>query len=163
MPKEWSWIFGHLMVLQKYVDGIPPDAAVAFAMRDLAQEFTDTEVFLMDFWPVYPPLFTVFGPESVSQVCQKYNLPKTAIARKFMKPVAGGDNLVAMNGDEWKYWRSLFNPGFSTGAMLNNVPHIVDSVLVFREKLVEMVGKGIFSLDEFTTKLTQEIILKVTL
>lgn len=163
MPKEWSWITGHLMVLQKYVDGIPPDAAVAFAMRDLAQEFTDTEVFLMDFWPVYPPLFTVFGPEPISQVCQKYNLPKTAIARKFMKPVAGGDNLVAMNGDEWKYWRSLFNPGFSTGAMLNNVPHIVDSVLVFRQKLVEMVGKGIFSLDEFTTKLTLEIILKVTL
>jgi hypothetical protein len=47
--------------------------------------------------------------------------------------------------------------------MLDNVPHIVDSVLVFREKLVEMVGKGMFSLDDFTTRLTMEIILKVTL
>jgi cytochrome P450 len=110
MPKEWSWITGHLLVLQQYVDGIPPDAAVAFAMRDLCQEYSHTEVFLMDFWPVHPPLLTVFGPEAISQVCNKYNLPKTVVASRFMKPVAGGPNLVSMNGDEWKYWRSLFNP-----------------------------------------------------
>jgi cytochrome P450 len=163
MPKKWNWITGHLMVLQKYVDGIPPDAAVAFAMKDLAQEFTDTEVFLVDFWPVYPPLVTIFGPEVINQVCNQYNLPKTTTAFRFMKPIAGGPNLVTMNGDEWKYWRSIFNPGFSTGAMLNNVPHIVDSVLIFREKLVAKIGQGMFSLDEFATKLTMEIILKVTL
>ncbi|GAP90257.1 putative cytochrome P450 [Rosellinia necatrix] len=163
MPKEWSWVTGHLLVLQKYVDKIPPDAAVAFAMRDLAQEYADTEIFLMDFWPVYPALFTLFGPETITEVCDKHNLPKTTVAASSMKPVAGGPNLISMNGDEWKYWRSLFNPGFSTGAMLNNVPHIVDSVLVFREKLIENIGKGMFSLDELTTKLTMEVILKVTL
>ncbi|OTB09268.1 hypothetical protein M426DRAFT_316556 [Hypoxylon sp. CI-4A] len=163
MPKEWSWITGHLTVLQKYVNGIPPDAAVAFAMRKLCQEYADTEVFLMDFWPVYPPLFVLFGPEAISQVCNKYNLRKTDVAFRFMKPISGGPNLVSMNGEEWKYWRSLFNHGFSTGAMLNNVPHIVDSILVFREKLIEKVGNGMFSLDEFTTRATMEIILKVTL
>lgn len=163
MPKEWSWFTGHLLVLQKYVDGIPPDAAVAFAMRDLAKEFADTELFLMDFWPVYPPLITVYSPEAINQICNKYNLPKTAVSERFMEPVTGGPNLVTMNGDEWKYWRSLFNPGFSTGAMLNNVPHIVDSVMVFRKKLTGMIGRGMFSLDELVTKLTMEIILKVTL
>lgn len=163
MPKEWSWITGHLLVLQKYVDGIPPDAAVAFAMRDLSQEYADTELFLVDFWPVYPALFTVFGPGAIDKICNKYNLPKTITGAKSMNPVTGGPSLISMNGDEWKYWRSLFNPGFSTGAMLNNVPHIVDSVLVFREKLIESIGKGMFSLDEFTTKLTMEVILKVTL
>ncbi|ROW11887.1 hypothetical protein VPNG_04989 [Cytospora leucostoma] len=132
-------------------------------MRDLCEEFADTEIFLMDFWPVYPPLYTVFGPEPINQICNKYNLPKTAVLSRFMQPVTGGPDLVTMNGDDWRYWRSLFNPGFSTGAMLNNVPHVVDSVLVFREKLVQMIGKGMFSLDEFTTKLTMEIILKVTL
>lgn len=55
MPQEWSWITGHLLVLQKYVDKIPPDAAVAFAMRDLCEEFADTELFLVDFWPVIIP------------------------------------------------------------------------------------------------------------
>ncbi len=47
--------------------------------------------------------------------------------------------------------------------MLNNVPHIVDSALVFREKLIENVGKGMVLLDELTTKLAMEVILKVTL
>ncbi len=94
---------GHLLVLQKYVDRIPPDAAVAFAMCDLSQEYADTEVFLMDFWPVYPALFTLFGPEPITQVCNKYNLPKTSVQSSSMKPVAGGDNLISMNGDEWKY------------------------------------------------------------
>lgn len=62
-----------------------------------------------------------------------------------MHPITGGPNLISMNGDEWKYWRSLFNPGFSTGAMLDNVPHVVDSVLVFRERLIARVGKRMFS------------------
>ncbi|KAI0478166.1 putative cytochrome P450 [Xylaria cf. heliscus] len=163
MPKEWSWVTGHLLVLQKYVNRIPPDAAVAFAMRDLAEEYADTEVFLMDVWPVYPALFTLFGPETITEVCNKYNLPKPPVSASSMEPVAGGPNLISMNGDEWKYWRSLFNPGFSSGAMLNNVPHIVDSALVFREKLIENIGKGMFPLDELTTKLAMEVILKVTL
>ncbi|KAJ3578867.1 hypothetical protein NPX13_g1693 [Xylaria arbuscula] len=135
MPKEWSWVTGHLLVLQKYIDKIPPSAAVAFAMRDLSQEFADTEIFLMDVWPVYPALFTLFGPETITEVCNKHNLPKTTVA----------------------------DSCFSTGAMLNNVPHVVDSALVFREKLVENIGKGMFSLDELTTNLAMEVILKVTL
>ncbi|PHH67383.1 hypothetical protein CDD81_152 [Ophiocordyceps australis] len=163
MPKEWNWFTGHLMVLQKYLDKGPQDAAVALAMRELAREYADTEVFLMDFWPVYPALLVLFGPKAITQVSNEYNLPKTAVVARFMKPVSGGPDLVSMNGDEWKYWRSLFNPGFSSGAMLNSVPHIVDSTLVFREKLVEMIGRGMFSLDELTTKLTTEVILKVTL
>lgn len=150
-------------MLQKYLDRVPPDAAVALAMRDLCEEHADTEVFLIDIWPVYPALFTLFGPESISQICNKYNLPKPAVASRFMQPVTGGPNLISMNGDEWKYWRSLFNPGFSTSTMLNDVPYIVDSVLVFREKLIQRVGQGVFLLDELATKLTQEIILKVTL
>ncbi|KAH9904094.1 putative cytochrome P450 [Xylariomycetidae sp. FL2044] len=163
MPKEWSWVTGHLLVLQKYVDRIPPDAAVGFAMRDLSQGYADTEMFLMDFWPVYPALFTVFGPGSIETICNRLNLPKTATAASSMEPVTGGPSLISMNGEEWKYWRSLFNPGFSTGVMMNNVPSIVDSALVFREKLIENIGRGIFSLDELTTKLTTEVILKVTL
>ncbi|KAI1418309.1 hypothetical protein F5Y13DRAFT_148960 [Hypoxylon sp. FL1857] len=79
-----------------------------------------------------------------------------------MEPVTGGPNLLFMGREEWIYRRS-FNNGFSNGAMLNNVPHIADSIMVFRGEPVEMVGKGMFSLDEFTTKTTIEIILEVTL
>lgn len=74
-----------------------------------------------------------------------WSFARTAVTSRFMHPITGGPNLISMNGDEWKYWRSLFNPGFSTGAMLDNVPHVVDSVLVFRERLIARVGKRMFS------------------
>ncbi|KAF5865382.1 hypothetical protein ETB97_004199 [Aspergillus alliaceus] len=54
MPKEWNWLTGHLLVLLKYVDRLPPDANVNIAMRELAMEFAHTEIFFMDFWLVYP-------------------------------------------------------------------------------------------------------------
>ncbi|KAF2475930.1 cytochrome P450 [Lindgomyces ingoldianus] len=164
MPKEWSWLTGHLLVLQKYVDKIPPDANVNLAMADLCKEYADTEVFLMDFWPVYPPLLMVYSPDTAVQISTKYNLPKTSMHLKMMKPVAGGPNLISMSGKEWKVWRSLFNPGFSAGSMMENVPHIVDYVNVFCERLREKVeGKEMFCLDDLTTRLTMDIIIKVTL
>lgn len=47
--------------------------------------------------------------------------------------------------------------------MVNNVPHIVDSVLIFRAKLIDGIGKGMVSLDDLATKLNTDVILKVSL
>lgn len=163
MPPRWSWITGHLLILQKYVDQLPSDANVNLAMADLAREFSDTEVFLMDFWPVYPPLLVVYDPDAAGQITTKYNLPKTDMHLQFMKPITGGPNLISMSDQEWKYWRSLFNPGFSTAALTETVPHIVKSVEIFREKLKEKVSAGITCLDDLTTRLTMDVIMKVTL
>jgi hypothetical protein len=77
MPEGWDWLTGHLLILRKYVDSLPSDANVNLAMRDLALEFTDTEVFLMDVWPVYPAILIVFDPDTAVQISTKYNLPKT--------------------------------------------------------------------------------------
>ena len=163
MPKGWNWITGHLLILQKYVDRLPPDANVNLALAELAREFSDTEVFLMDFWPVYPPLLVVFDPDAAVQVTTKYNLPKTSMHLQFMKPITGGPNLISMSGSEWKTWRSLFNPGFSTAALMESVPHVVRSVQTFQEILEEKTREGIICLDELTTRLTMDVIMKVTL
>jgi cytochrome P450 len=163
MPQQWSWITGHLLVLQKYTDAIPPDANVNLAMKDLCMDFPDTEVFLMDYWPVYPPLLVVYSPEVCVQACSKYNLPKTEQLGKSLLPITGGPSMISMNGEEWKTWRNLFNPGFSAASMAGNVPHIVDSVLIFSDLLRTKDGNGMFSLDDMTTRLTMDIIIKVTL
>lgn len=164
MPKGWSWFTGHLLTLQKYVDRLPPDANVNLAMRDLALEFADTEIFLMDFWPVYPPLLMVYDPDAAVQISTKYNLPKTAMHLQFMKPITGGPNLISMSGQEWKTWRSLFNPGFSAAAMMDNIPFLVDSVQVFCDKLKEKAQDGgLVCLDSLTTRLTLDVIIKLTL
>ncbi|KAF2642013.1 cytochrome P450, partial [Massarina eburnea CBS 473.64] len=163
MPNEWSWVTGHLLTLQKYQEQLPPDANVNLASKDLCAEFPETEFFLMDYWPVYPPLFVSFSPEICSQMTSKHNLPKTEQIGRSLLPITGGQSMISMNGMEWKFWRGLFNPGFSAASMMKNLPHIVDCVQIFREILQEHAGKGILCLDELTTRLTMDVIIKVTL
>lgn len=105
----------------------------------------------------------MFGPELANQVTTKHNLPKFSQMHKSLLPITGGPNLVSMNGHEWKTWRNLFNPGFSASSLTENMPQLVDSVQLFCEKLRENTGKGMFKLDELTTNLTTDIIIKVTL
>lgn len=163
MPQEWSWAMGHLMALNKYLGRVPPDASVLLAMSEMANDFADTGVFLTDFWPVSPPQLCLFEPDAIAQVIAKGNLPKTAMQAKHNLAITGGPNILDMNGPEWKYWRSIFNPGFSSSAMADNVDNIVDSVLVFREKLIGKIGGGSFPLDDMARRLTAEVILKVSL
>ncbi|KAJ5938110.1 hypothetical protein N7454_004452 [Penicillium verhagenii] len=162
MPK-WNWVTGHLLVLQQYVDRLPADAFVQLAMQDLALEYKDTEIFLMDFWPIYPPFFIVFDPDAAVQISTKHVLPKLDLHLAMMKPIVGGPNLHSMSGQEWKEWRAIFNPGFSNSSMMDLMPAVVDSVEVFCDILREKAGSGILRLDDLTTSLTMEIILKVTL
>jgi hypothetical protein len=75
MPKGWSWIFGHSLVVLRYTNRLPRLANVVLAMRDMSEEFTETEMFLLDLWPVYPSSIVVFNPEACSLVAQKWNLP----------------------------------------------------------------------------------------
>ncbi|KAL4779091.1 cytochrome P450 [Aspergillus varians] len=163
MPKEWSWFTGHLLALQKYVNRLPADANVLLAVHELAKEYADTEIFLMDTWPVFPAVYMIYDPEASVQVSTKYNLPKTDNSLNFMHPITGGPSLLSINDAEWKKWRSIFNPGFSVGNMVDQVPAVVDSVQVFCDILREKVGSGVFPLDDITTRLTMEVILRVTL
>jgi cytochrome P450 len=117
----------------------------------------------MDVWPVFPAVYMIYDPDTSVHVSTKYNLPKVHNFHKFMLPIPGGPSLLSMNDAEWKKWRSIFNPGFSFGNMADQVPAVVDSVQVFCEILRDKVGTGMFQLDELTTRLTMEVILRVTL
>jgi cytochrome P450 len=117
----------------------------------------------MDYWPVYPPLFVAFSPEICSQISSKHNLPKTEQIGKSLLPITGGQSMISMNGNEWKLWRGLFNPGFSAASMSENLTHIVECVQVFCDILQEQAGNGIVCLDDLTTRLTMYVIIKVTL
>ncbi|PYH90485.1 cytochrome P450 [Aspergillus ellipticus CBS 707.79] len=164
MPKGWNWLTGHMFVLSEYVNRLPPDANVALATHEIASEFTDTEIFLLDVWPVSPAQYVVFYPEAASQATTKYNLPKTVIQPRFMQPITGGPSMISMGQTEWKAWRSIFNPGFSAGSMQDLLPEVISSVQVFCDKLREKAKAGhLFCLDDLTTRLTMDVILKVTL
>ncbi|KAH8656052.1 putative cytochrome P450 [Tricladium varicosporioides] len=164
MPEGWSWIFGHSLTLLKWTKDFPPDANISIPMEKLGREFASTEVFLLDLWPSYPATLNVYNPEAAVLVSQKYNLPKSKLSRTLIEPIVGGESLISMNGGEWKTWRGLFNPGFSAGSLMGHVPFIVGCVEVFCEKLkAEARDGGFVLLDELVTRLTFDVIMKVTL
>lgn len=162
MP-AWSWITGNLFYFIKHNKGLPPLASVNLAFLDMSAAFKDEEMFLIDIWPLSEPMLVIFNPEAAIQVCQKLNLPKGRKNETMIRPITGGMTLLSMNGADWKIWRNLFSPGFSTSVMADQVPTLVDFVLAFCEKLKTHAGKGIVCLDELTTQLTFEIILKISL
>lgn len=142
---------------------MPPDASIFLVLQKLAEDHSDTEVFIVDFWPAAPASLIVSGSESSFEVSNKYNLPKPQSQVELFRPMIGGQSVLTMNGDDWKRWRALFNPGFSTGHVTRLIPNIVHSVEIFCDILRENAGRGIVQLDSLTTRLTMEIIAKVTL
>ncbi|KAJ4344810.1 uncharacterized protein N0V89_012554 [Didymosphaeria variabile] len=141
MPAGWSWCFGHLRVLDQKLQQLPSDANIYLAMEDM-ENHADAEVFLMDLWPVFEPVLMISGPDLAIQASTTYELPKPRDQTNSMRPMIGGASLLTMNEQQWKVWRSLLNPGFSSSHMLSLVPTIVDSVEVFREQLRGHVDKG---------------------
>lgn len=163
MPQGWSWWFGHIRVLDEKLKGLPPDVNVYMAMSDLVKDHADTEVFLMDLWPMFEPTLMISGPELATQASIKYDLPKPHGLEEAFRPIIGGLSLITMNNEQWRMWRSLLNPAFSASHMLSLVPTIVDAVDIFCDLLVKQAGRGIFSLDDMATRLTMDVITKTTL
>jgi cytochrome P450 len=163
MPDGWSWFFGHSFVLLRYTSRFPPLANIGIPMQELSKQFSDTEMFLIDLWPSYPASIVVFNPEAANLATQKYNLPKPPLAGESVYPIVGGPSILSMNNVEWKKWRSLLNPGFSAQSLMNHVPFIVDCTQIFCAKLRANAGKSVFSLDEYASRLTFDVIMKVSL
>lgn len=162
MP-AWSWLSGNLLHMFRHSGRLPTAASVNLAFYEMASEFREDEMFLVDIWPLSEPMLVVFNPEAAFQVCQKMNLPKGKKNEDMIQPITGGMTLLSMNGKPWKMWRTLFSPGFSSGVMTEQVPEIVDRVSMFCERLNEHNNNGIVCLDELTTQLTFEIIVKISL
>ncbi|ORX89938.1 cytochrome P450 [Clohesyomyces aquaticus] len=164
MPAGWSWIFGHILLLRQITQSeLPPYANVNNVFPKLAADFADQEMFLLDIWPVGHSMVIVFNPDTAFDISQKRNLPKVKNMDGMLRPITGGANLLSQNHEEWRIWRSLFNPGFSHGVISEHIPGIVDIVDVFCTSLKSSVGQGIVFLDDLTSRLTFDIIMKVVL
>jgi cytochrome P450 len=163
MPEGWSWFFGHSFVLLRYTSRFPPLANIGIPMQELSKEFADKEMFLLDLWPSYPSSVVVFNPEAANFATQKYNLPKPPKAGDSVEPIVGGPSILSMNDTDWKRWRSLLNPGFSAQSLMNHVPFVVRAAETFCDKLSAKTGKDVILLDDYASRLTFDVIMKVTL
>jgi cytochrome P450 len=158
----WNWIFGHLLVLKKYTDRHPADTFITTCIRDIAREFPETDMFYLDLWPFTTPVLCVCDADAANQATTKNPFPKADSFNVVFEPIMGGPNLLSMNSQEWKEWRALLNPGFGSGYIQDLVPVIMDNVELFCSKLHERAGT-LFCIEELVTRMTMDIIVKVTL
>jgi len=161
MPKHHP-LFGHFIVLKENIQALPRNATMHEVVRRIAKQFQNGAVYL-NLWPFSCPIIVVTTPFIASQV-ETSHLDKPASICYPMEIISGGPSLMTMHGNTWKKWRSLFSPGFAAGYMIGLAPLIADEVKVFCESLQERAQSGeMFQLEEYTLRLTFDIIARVTL
>jgi cytochrome P450 len=118
----------------------------------------------VDTWPIAPPMLAVFHPELMAQFTQETSMPKHELMKKEFMPFTQCKDLVNLEGQEWKRWRGIFNPGFSAKNLLSFVPAILEEVQVFKDWLNTVAkSEEVVKLEEQAMKVTIDIIGRAVL
>lgn len=146
---------------------MPEHASSMYVPLLLARQYPDMfkdGVIYLDNWPFAPPMCAVFHPDMMAQFTQDESRPKHPMMHREFHPFTGLQDLVTMEGQTWKMWRSIFNPGFSSRNLLSFVPEIIEEINVFKEWLRETAKRGDAPrFEEPTMKLAIDVIGRVAL
>ncbi|KAI0889436.1 cytochrome P450 [Annulohypoxylon maeteangense] len=160
-----SFIFGHLVTIAKasIKYRIPRDAHGHWIFYHLKREYPDLlnrGIMYMDPWPIGYPMIAVYHPDLMAQFIQENSLPKYwAMGQVEFGAFTGGEDLLNLDGPEWKKARSIFNPGFSARNLLSLVPNMIEEVLVFQERLRKAVAsEQVVRLEDYTTDIAVDIV-----
>ena len=160
-------ILGHVPLAASIVMALPSHAHHFYLGDQIRRRYPELDTaFYLDLWPFGPTMLMVIAPDIMHQFTQDRYLPKHEGVRQFMKPMTGEHDMVTMEGQMWKRWRSIFNPGFSAGHIMTLIPGIVEEVVVFRNLLRERAKRkknDIFQLEKLALNLSIDIIGKVVL
>ncbi|KAI1735776.1 cytochrome P450 4V3 [Xylaria scruposa] len=171
-----SWVFGHLPIFGDFRKAHPPDINVhvfhKWFMKNFQTYFPGLDklppVVYLDLWPMGPCFALVYDPVGVSQFTQIKSLPKFYSIQGYIKPLTGNLDIVSAEGQFWRTWRSVFNPGFRSSNILTLLPEFIEDFVVFSDILKGLCGENntwgpVFALKEKATKLTFDCICRVTL
>ncbi|KZL74652.1 cytochrome p450 monooxygenase [Colletotrichum tofieldiae] len=165
MPPH-DFMLGHLGLAAKIAKTLPSDFHGHYLAGEIRRAFPSLPaVFYLDLWPTGPPLMVMTTSHSQARVtAHEPQLPKHEGVLGFLKPLIGSHGLVTMEGDEWRYWRGVFNPGFNAAHLATLVPGLVENTLVLHEILQERAAEGeFFSLFETMSRLTMDMSCLATL
>ena len=164
MPPH-NLIFGHLVVIAQTLSSMPSDAHPHYLPDQLRRRCPGLgPIFYLDGWPFMTLNLVVSSPETMSQITTEHVLPKFPAIKDFLYPLANGFDLVSMDGPEWKYWREIFNPGFSAKHLMTTVSSIVAESTKFLQRLEEVASTGnIVRMKQFTDDLAMDIIGRIVL
>ncbi|EME42887.1 hypothetical protein DOTSEDRAFT_153057 [Dothistroma septosporum NZE10] len=160
-----SMIWGHLKVMGEVAAANPRRVHPHVYPDQVRKKYNLGSYFVLDTWPFgYDPMIAVMDPDVCQQLSVENNTLKHPSMRAFLEPLVGEDDMVSSDGQAWSKWRKMFNPGFSSQHLMTLVPGIVDDVLIYVKKLTNYAERNqVFRLEEDTTRLTVDVIGKVTL
>ena len=164
MP-PYNPVLGHLLFCYRMSSKLPRDAHPGYLPDIIRRELPDLgPVYYIDTWPFGPQILVVASPNSLYQITQEHSLPKYHALKGFLRPITGGPDIVTMEGQTWKTWRGIFNPGFSTGHLMTLTSGIVKETETFCDILQShLQNQTRFTMKELTDNLAMDVIGRVVL
>lgn len=145
----------------------PMDINGQMAPLFLAREYPEVAkhgLLYMDVWPMSEPMLAVFHPDLMAQFTQEHSRPKHPLLHFEFGPFTQCKDLVTSDGEAWRRWRSIFNPGFSAKNILALVPDMLEEVQVFVKWLEGAAKSGkTVELEAQAMKLTIDVIGRAVL
>ncbi|KAI9879875.1 MAG: hypothetical protein M1830_006727 [Pleopsidium flavum] len=121
-------------------------------------------VYYLDTWPFGPQILIVASPGSLYQITQEHSLPKYHALKAFLRPITDGLDIVTMEGQTWKTWRGIFNPGFSASHLMTLTSGIVEETVRFCDVLqTHLQNQTILHMKDLTDNLAMDVIGRVVL
>lgn len=158
-------LLGHLPIADECFARFPAGIHTHHFANYIREKWDLPEVFYVDWRPAGPLWCFIADPELASQyITTGQSLPKSKLETDYLDRFLGKNNMVSAEGHKWKSLRSMFNPGFSATNLMTLVPYIVDASLTFCDVMREKARtQENFELEEYATRLTIDIIGKVSL
>ncbi|KAI1652537.1 cytochrome P450 4V3 [Daldinia decipiens] len=170
-----SLLFGHLPVFAAFRASHPPDVNIyefhPWLVANVDKYFPGHKrlppVVYLDLWPVSRSLVLIFDAVAAAQCTQVKSLPKDSVMHEYMQPLTGAMDIVSTEGELWKKWRSMFNPGFSQRNLTALLPELIEEAQIFANGLKDQAGQGeewgpVFQLEKKTINLTFDIIVRAS-
>ena len=144
---------------------LPKDAHPQYLPDQIRRAIPDLGPnYYIDTWPFGPVMLIVSSPSTLYQMTQEHSLPKYHALRSFLYPLTDGLDIVTMEGQIWKTWRGIYNPGFSSSHLMALVPDIVNETATFCQVIREHAeSEDIFPMKRHTDNLAMDVIGKVVL
>ena len=164
MP-PWNPILGHLYFCHKITSALPRDAHPNYLADMIRRKMPDLgPIYYLDTWPFGPQMLIVASTGGLYQITQEHSLPKYHALKWFLQPITEGLDIVTMEGNMWKTWRGIFNPGFSANHLMGLTQSLVEETDVFCDILQKrFTDQKIFQMKDLTDNLTMDIIGRVVL
>lgn len=179
IPQPHSLLLGHIPLMKSLRNGLPKDAHETYAQRQLIVDWKHyfphatkcPPLIYLDIWPfLSQPLILVTSPEACYQLTQERPQPRHPMFQWALTPVTEGNDLISMDIQTHRLWRSRLNPGFSQRNLMSRIDEVMREITVFVQQLKTTTAKDVkgtwgkrFPLQDKIANLTFDVIMRTAL